>query len=129
MNMNQKLLDETTVDWADIILVMERNHRDQIIAFWPHEKNKVHLLSQYLASDQCEDDVSDPYGSSPYFYRVAISHISLGCRKHRSKRFYPIDRLPDNPGNSAAQSKIPSCEGQRQKRPSWLNLRFIYNHI
>ena len=72
-----KLLDETTVDWSDIILAMEKNHRDQIIAFWPHEKNKVHLLSQYLASDQYEDDVSDPYGSSTYFYRVAISHISL----------------------------------------------------
>jgi protein-tyrosine phosphatase len=72
-----KPLDETIVVWSDIILTMEKSHRDQIIAFWPQEKNKVHLLSEYLSSDQHEDDISDPYGLSPYFYRVAVSHISL----------------------------------------------------
>ncbi len=68
------------VDWADLILVMEYNHERVIVELWPEAKNKVELLGKYISKSQDLDEIVDPYGGSPYDYRLAQSQIQLATR-------------------------------------------------
>ena len=70
-------LDETILTWADMVLVMEKNHYHRIERLWPDTVEKVELLGKYVSGDQSEDDIIDPYGQSPYHYRLSQSQISL----------------------------------------------------
>lgn len=66
--------------WADRIVVMEKDHARSVGLIWPEAEAKVELLSRYFSGDWTEDDVMDPYGKSPYHYRVVQSQISLGVQ-------------------------------------------------
>jgi protein-tyrosine phosphatase len=70
-------IDEEKLAWADIVLVMEKNHYQRIELQWPERIEKVDLLGKYITDDQSEDDIIDPYGHSPYHYRLAQTQISL----------------------------------------------------
>jgi protein-tyrosine-phosphatase len=65
------------VDKADLILVMEKPHLRTIEDQWPDAKDKVELLGRYIAPDGSEDNIIDPFGKSPYYYRLARSQITL----------------------------------------------------
>ena len=56
-------IQEEHVEWADLILVMEKRHRSFIEEQWPEQKDKVELLGKYISLDMAEDDVVDPYGA------------------------------------------------------------------
>lgn len=73
-----KLLDDDLMAWADMILVMEKKHRDHILSQWPDSTEKVHLMGKFVSPDQPETDIDDPYGLSSYYYRSAQSQILLG---------------------------------------------------
>ena len=68
------------VDWADLILVMERDHSSMIEILWPEAKGKVELLGRFISDGQNVDDIVDPYGKSSYYYRLAQSQINLAIR-------------------------------------------------
>jgi protein-tyrosine-phosphatase len=68
------------VDSADLILVMEKSHLKIIEEQWPDAKGKVELLGRYIAPDGSEDNIIDPFGKSPYYYRLALSQITLAIR-------------------------------------------------
>jgi len=68
------------VDSADLILVMEKPHLRIIEDQWPDSKGKVELLGRYIAQDGSEDNIIDPFGKSPYYYRLARSQITLAVR-------------------------------------------------
>jgi len=68
------------VEWADRIFVMENRHREYLHEFWPEADYKVERLGRYIASDQVEDDIIDPYGKAPYYYRVAQEQISAAVK-------------------------------------------------
>jgi len=65
------------VEWADLILVMENEHKRLIEAFWPEAKGKVDLLGKFSSEGQGAADVVDAYGRSSYHYRLTQSQISL----------------------------------------------------
>lgn len=69
------------VDGADCIFVMEKKQADDIIRHWPQAAEKVELLGSYVSVDSAADDIIDPYGRSPYHYRLAQSQISLAIAK------------------------------------------------
>ncbi|MEW6670360.1 MAG: hypothetical protein AB1427_01575 [Thermodesulfobacteriota bacterium] len=69
------------VDTADLILVMEKAQAEQIIRRWPQAADKVELLGSYVSADSPADDIIDPYGRSPYHYRLAQSQISLAIER------------------------------------------------
>lgn len=73
------------VAWADLILVMEKEHLRIIEDQWPDVMDKVELLAGYIAPDQAEDDIIDPFGRSPYHYRLAQSQITLAVRSLAGK--------------------------------------------
>ena len=63
--------------WADRILVMEKAQAETIERLWPEAKDKVQHLGQYIAPGQKWDDIMDPFGKTPYHYRLAQSQITL----------------------------------------------------
>jgi len=73
-------LQEADIVWADHILVMEKAHAEEIIRTWPTAEAKVDLLGRYVSMDQTSDDVIDPFGRSPYHYRLSQSQITLGVK-------------------------------------------------
>jgi len=73
------------VDWADLILVMEKYHVSKLQNQWPEAKGKVELLSKYLRGGQFADDIPDPFGRSPYHYRLSQSQITLAIKSLAKK--------------------------------------------
>ena len=73
-------ITQEEVEWADLILVMEKDHARTIQSSWPEAAAKVELLGKFISGDWAEDDVIDPYGKSPYHYRVAQSQIGLAVQ-------------------------------------------------
>ena len=66
------------VDWADRILVMEKRHAEILEEMWPEAKAKVDFLGRFASGGLIDDDIIDPFGKSPYHYRVTEAQISLG---------------------------------------------------
>ena len=73
------------IDWADLILVMEKNQLKLLEVLNPDVKAKTKLLGRYISADQAEDDIIDPFGGSPYHYRLVQSQISLAIRSLAEK--------------------------------------------
>ena len=89
-------MSKQELDWADLVLVMERRHEADLEKLWPEAKLKVQLLGKYVAGGW-EDDILDPFGNSPYHYRLAQSQITLAVKslakwlvqnKNRKKTFH-----------------------------------------
>lgn len=68
------------VDWADVILVMQREHAEMIRQEWPEAEKKLGLLGRYLTPAGMEEEIADPYGRSSYHYRVVQSQIVMAVR-------------------------------------------------
>jgi len=79
-NHKARPITEEDVNLADLILVMEKAHLKIIESQWPQAKDKLELLGKYIAPDQAEDDIIDPFGMSQYYYRLAQSQITLAIR-------------------------------------------------
>jgi len=73
-------LAKVEVDWADLILVMKKEHVDMIKKEWPGAEKKMALLGKYISAAEIEEDISDPYGRSPYHYRVVQSQITMAVK-------------------------------------------------
>jgi protein-tyrosine-phosphatase len=79
-NHEARQISKQDVEWADRILVMEKEHARMIEATWPDVKEKVELLGGIASGAHIADDVIDPYGGSSYHYRLAQSQITLAIR-------------------------------------------------
>ena len=74
---HSRMISQDDTDWADLILVMEKYHYDYIAVSWPKAEHKIEMLAKYIATDQPDDEIIDPFGRSPYHYRLAQSQIGL----------------------------------------------------
>jgi protein-tyrosine-phosphatase len=72
-------VSEQELEWADLILVMERRQETEVEKLCPEAKQKVQLLGKYVAGGW-EDDIPDPFGNTPYHYRLAQSQITLAVK-------------------------------------------------
>ena len=77
---SSRIITKKDVEWADHIYVMENRHREYIHEHWPEADNKVERLGKYISPDQLEDDIIDPYGKAPYYYRVVQSQITSAIK-------------------------------------------------
>lgn len=75
-------LTQDMIAEADMILAMERRHREMIIENYPDAEEKVFLLKPFSGS--CArlsggdmDDIRDPYKLSSYHYRLCFAEIYL----------------------------------------------------
>ena len=65
------------VDWADLILVMEKEQKEMIEDRWPESEGKVELLGRYSSDGPITDDIVDPFGMSSYHYRLCQAQITF----------------------------------------------------
>lgn len=66
-------LDQTLLEWADVILTMTRSHKNAILLESPISDKKVYTLTEYITDDSF--DIMDPYGSSVDVYRRCAEEI------------------------------------------------------
>lgn len=80
-----KKLEKEDVDWADHILVMEKEHAEIIGESWPEVGEKVELLGSYLTHTEMVDNIVDPYNRTSFHYRLAQSQITLALKAFLQK--------------------------------------------
>jgi protein-tyrosine-phosphatase len=83
------------LEWADLILVMEKSHAEIVEKSWPGETGKVKLLGAFIAGALAEEEIADPYGRSPYHYRLAQARIALAVKSLAKS----LIALPERPGH------------------------------
>lgn len=71
-------LNEEMVEEADLILVMERKHKKQILHFSPFAEGKVFLLKHFALG--IEEEIPDPIGGSEEDYQECAREIEESLR-------------------------------------------------
>ena len=69
-------LGESLVNWADLILVMERFQQDEIQHRYPAARGKVFLLGHWS-----DTEIADPYKKGLAEFRTALEQIETGVFK------------------------------------------------
>ena len=79
-----RMLTEAMIGEADLIVTMEKRQLQDIGDRYPHAMNKLRLLKSYLPDPgfgETEREVRDPYGRSPFHYRLCYAEISLAMEE------------------------------------------------
>jgi protein-tyrosine-phosphatase len=72
--LESKLLTEEMLEWADIVLVMEPEHKLKILEMMPGAENKLMYLGEFNP-DRTDMAIPDPIGRTLAFYRASFSLI------------------------------------------------------
>jgi len=75
-----KQITAEDIEWADRIMVMEEDHAVALRTKWPQAGEKTEHLGRYIFGSDPPDDVIDPYGKSPYHYRLAQAQITTAIQ-------------------------------------------------
>ena len=75
-----KSLSKDLIDEADLILVMERKHREKIQELNPEAKNKTFLLKEFVP-DKENLEIRDPIGLSDEVYKEVAEEIKSALEK------------------------------------------------
>jgi len=67
------------VNWADVILVMEEKHKDEIIEKFPQARGKVYLLAEFANREK--KDIIDPIGKPPEVYEGLVLDLKYYLEK------------------------------------------------
>ncbi|MFH1349972.1 MAG: hypothetical protein ABII26_03455, partial [Pseudomonadota bacterium] len=52
----------------------------KIMDLWPEAKPKLQVFGRFVSPGPSIDDIIDPFGRSPYHYRLAQSQIGLAIK-------------------------------------------------
>jgi len=82
-------LSNAAIEEADLILVMEKRHKEIILARAPSAKGKVHLLTEFGRAEKedklVDPDILDPIGKPLEFYRKAFDIIKESITRTAKK--------------------------------------------
>jgi protein-tyrosine-phosphatase len=70
-----KRLSRKLVDWAELILVMEKAHRDELVADFPEATDKTFLMRRFARFGSRNRGIADPYGLQYDAYRFCYLDI------------------------------------------------------
>ena len=69
-------INEDLLDWADLILVMDRAHQAMLVVQGFHRGHDIHLLGEYEEGrGEDADDIEDPYGYPEEIYDKTFDKI------------------------------------------------------
>lgn len=60
---------------SDLVLVMEKEQKEDILSQWPKFADRIFLVTDFLADDMLGSDVPDPYGAPLDYYRSIFGLI------------------------------------------------------
>lgn len=66
-------LSEEALEWATLVLTMAEAHKQMIVSYYPHMKEKVFTLKEYANGER--GNVNDPFGGSLSVYRDTLQEI------------------------------------------------------
>ncbi|SDN24048.1 protein-tyrosine phosphatase [Psychrobacillus sp. OK028] len=69
-------INESLVDWADLILTMTASHKHAIILGFPHAISKVYMYKEFVTPNDIQD-VSDPYGGDLNTYEGTFKELQV----------------------------------------------------
>ena len=75
-----KQVDQELIDWADLILVMEASHYEQMEAMFPETESKMHTIKGYAEGEDGFPgfdgfNVDDPYEGDLEVYRECAAQL------------------------------------------------------
>jgi protein-tyrosine-phosphatase len=70
-----RLVTPELIDKADLIVVMEPGHRQQLLDSYPQTSGKILLLRHFARYGSQERGIHDPYGLNPEAYRFCFEDI------------------------------------------------------
>jgi len=68
-------VEASMVESTQIILVMERRHKEFVEGEFPEAKGKVFLLKEYAGIKDSSPNIQDPFGQSRSVYAKVLSEI------------------------------------------------------
>jgi protein-tyrosine phosphatase len=74
-NHRSQLVTEELLEWADLILTMTSSHKQMIQTFYPHVKEYLFTLKEYVDPYTQNPDIADPIGGPIEAYRQTASEI------------------------------------------------------
>jgi protein-tyrosine-phosphatase len=69
-----KRVGKELVDNADLVLAMEKSHKDMLVSLLPQNAHKVFTLKEFAGETE-DIDVSDPYGYGLKTYEACAKEI------------------------------------------------------
>jgi len=70
-----KRLSQELVDWSELILVMEKSHKDELLADFPEATDKTFLIRRFSRFGSRNRGIADPYGLQYDAYRFCYIDI------------------------------------------------------
>ena len=70
-----KPLSQELVDWSGLILVMEKSHKDELLADFPEAAGKTFLIRRFARFGSQKRGIADPYGLQYDAYRFCYVDI------------------------------------------------------
>lgn len=67
-------MNESLIDWADLVLTMTASHKQAIIFAFPQAISKVHMYKEFATPEHVQD-VSDPYGGDLRTYEHTFQEL------------------------------------------------------
>ena len=66
---------------ADLILVMEKKHKYDVLRQLPEVASRLHVLGEYLGVAHDDPDIADPIGRSEEFYKMTFEKIQAAIER------------------------------------------------
>lgn len=80
-----QMIDENIMKSSDLVIVMTKDHKEEISRRFPAYKDKVFLLTEYADDDNKNKDIIDPIGMSVETYRNVYKQIAENLDKLKEK--------------------------------------------
>jgi len=77
-------LTKEMIDEADLVVVMERYHRDEALSLAPEAKDKVVMLGEFLPGAE-PVEIPDPYGGPPSQFALSLKLLRRGTEEIAKK--------------------------------------------